>query len=189
MTIANTDFIPDWDVVGYDYLSVPSITSSFDCQRACDDDAKCRAWTFVSNRQVNNNCFLKTGIPYLEADPTCTSGIKQRVTKQQQLVWIYINRTLSQQNPGASRVPLAGTFWMDSESSNDQWFLHLNIFVDHSVIEVFESQGGRVIITTRVYPEEDTADKLAVYVNTGPTTNQNIIINTLDVWSLNGIWT
>ena len=72
---------------------------------------------------------------------------------------------------------------------NNQWFLELDIFIDHSVIEVFEPQGGRVAITTRVYPEEDTAENLAVYVNDGPTTNENIIIDTLDIWNLNSIWT
>ena len=125
----------------------------------------------------------------MEADSTCTSGVKQSETNEQQLVWVYINRTLSQQNPKASRGPLAGTIWLDSESSNDQWFLGLNIFIDHSVIEVFEPQGGRVAITTRVYPEEDTAENLAVYVNIGPTTNQNITMDTFDIWTLNGIWT
>lgn len=78
---------------------------------------------------------------------------------------------------------------MNSESSNDQWFLYLNIFIDHSVIEVFEPQDGRVAITTRVYPEEDNAEKLAVYVNIDSTKNQHIIINTLDIWTLTGIWT
>ena len=179
--------MPNWDVPGWDYFSVPSITSSFDCKRACDQDAKCRAWTFVSNRAVNNNCFLKSGIPRLEADVTCTSGVKEQQINRQ-LVWVYINRTLSQQNPAASRAPLAGTLWLDSASSNEEWFLGLSIFIDHSVIEVFEPQGGRVAITTRVYPEEDTAVNLAAYVNDGPTENQNIIINTMDVWTLDGIW-
>lgn len=189
MTRANTDYIPNWDIPGYDYLSVPGVNESLDCQYACNADIKCRAWTYVSTRPLNNNCFLKSGIPHLEADSTMTSGVKQHGTKQQQLVWVYINRTLSQQNPGASRATLAETFWMDSESSNDQWFLHLNIFIDHSIIEVFEPQDGRVAMTTRVYPEQDTAKQLAVYVNTGPTTNQYVTINTLDIWALNGIWT
>jgi hypothetical protein len=189
MTRANTAFMPNWDVPGWDYFSVPGITNSFDCQRACNQDVKCRAWTFVSTRAVNNNCFLKSGIPHLEADPTMTSGVKQNETSQHQLIWIYIDRTLSQQNPGASRAPLAGTILLESESSSNQWFLGLNIFIDHSVIEVFEPQGGRVAITTRVYPEQDTAENLAVYVNNGPTTDQNIIIDTLDIWNLTGIWT
>ncbi|CAF3790206.1 unnamed protein product [Rotaria sp. Silwood1] len=189
MTRANTAFMPNWDVPGWDYFSVLGISSSFDCQHACDQDVKCHSWTFDSAKQMNNNCFLKSGIPNLVASLMCTSGVKQHETKQQQLVWIYINRTLSQRNPGASRVPHAGTIWLESESLNNQWFLELNIFIDHSVIEVFETQGGRVAIATRVYPEEGTAENLAVYVNSGPTTNQNIVIDTLDIWTLNSIWT
>lgn len=93
MTRVNTDFMPNWDVPGWDYMSVPGITNSFDCQRACNQDVKCRAWTFDSTRQVNDNCFLKTGVPHLEGNPRCTSGVKQQ-QQQQQLIWVYINRTL-----------------------------------------------------------------------------------------------
>ncbi|CAF2112402.1 unnamed protein product [Rotaria magnacalcarata] len=165
MTRTNTTFMPNWDVPGWDYFSVPGITNSLDCQHACDQDIKCRSWTFDSAKQMNNNCFLKSGIPNLVASLTCTSGVKQSETKQQQqLVWVYINRTLSQRSSGTSRAPLA-------------------------VVEVFESQGGRLAITTRVYPEEDTAQNLAVYVNSGSTTNQTIVIDTLDIWTLNSIWT
>jgi len=46
-----------------------------------------------------------------------------------------------------------------------------------------------VAMTTCVYTEQDTAENLDVYVNTGPTTNQNIIIDTLDIWTMDGIWT
>ena len=189
LTRANSAFMPTWDLPGYDYFSVPTITNSFDCQHACDQDIKCHAWTFDSSKQINNNCFLKTGIPNLVANLVCTSGVKQREKNHQQLVWVYINRTLSQQNPGASRASVAGTVWLESESLNDQWFLELNIFIDHSVIEVFEPQGGRVAITTRVYPEDDTAEYVAVYVNNGSTTHQYIIMDTLDTWTLTSIWT
>ncbi|CAF0796633.1 unnamed protein product [Rotaria sordida] len=164
MTRVNTDFMPSWDVPGYDYFSVPGIIDSVNCRYACDQDVKCRSWTF-------------------------DSSVKQRGKNHPQLVWVYINRTLSQKNPGASRTALSGTIWLESESLNNQWFLQLNIFIDHSVIEVFEPQGGRLAIATRVYPEESTAENLAVYVNNGPTTNQNLIIDTFDIWTLNGIWT
>ncbi len=189
MTRSNTDFMVNWDVPGWDYLSVVGITNSFDCQKACDGDDKCRAWTFVSTRQVNNNCFLKTGIPYLQADNTMTSGIKRRQTNEDQLIWVYIDRTLSQLNPGAGQYPLAGTLWLQSQPVSNQCFLQLNIFIDHSIIEVFESKQGRTAITTRVYPEDDTARNLAVYVNQGPTTDEFIIANSLDSWILDSIWT
>ena len=189
MTRANISFLFNWDLPGWDYFSTPNITNPSDCQLSCDKDTKCRAWSFVKTRLVNDNCFLKTGIPRLEADATCISGVKQP-NATQKLVWIYINRTLSQSNPGASRDPVAATIWMTaSERSNSQWSLGLDIFIDHSVIEVFEPQGGRAAITSRVYPEEDSADRLAVFATTGPSTNHNITINSLDAWALSGIWT
>jgi hypothetical protein len=77
MTRSNTDFVPNWDVPVWVYFNVSGITDAFDCQNACDQDDKCRSWIFVSTRTTNNNCFLKTGIPYLQSDPTCASGIKQ----------------------------------------------------------------------------------------------------------------
>ncbi|CAF2792050.1 unnamed protein product [Rotaria sp. Silwood2] len=189
ITRVNTTFMPNCDLPGWDYFSVPGITNSFDCQYACNQDAKCRAWTFAGTKQVNNNCFLKTGIPQLKADSTCISGVKQYRTNQQQFVWIYINRTLSQENPGASHDPVTGVILLESMSLSNEWFLGLNIFIDHSVIEVFEPQGGRMAMTTRVYPEDDTAEYLAIYVNNGPIMTENIIIDTLDIWTLSSIWT
>ncbi|CAF3666451.1 unnamed protein product [Rotaria socialis] len=115
MTRASTTFMPNWDVPGWDYFSVPGITNSLDCQHA------------FGNTELGGRLDL-----YLR--------LKQSETKQQQqqLVWVYTNRTLSQRRSGASRDPLAGTIWLESESLNDQWFLELNIFIDHSVVEVFE---------------------------------------------------
>ena len=188
MTRANTRYMPNWDIPGYDHLSAPGITTTFDCQRACDADLICRAWTFVSTRQVNDNCFLKTGIPHLEADSSMTSGVKQDDRDQRQLVWVYFNRSLSQQNPSASRTSIAGTIWLQLQTINDNWSLGLNIFIDHSIIEVFEPKGGRLAMTTRVYPEEDSARYFAVYVNEGPTNNEFIVLDTLDIWNLTSIW-
>jgi sucrose-6-phosphate hydrolase SacC (GH32 family) len=67
----------------------------------------------------------------------------------------------------------------------DQWFVELDIFIDHSVIEVFEPQGGRFAITARVYPENANANNVAVYVRSSP---GNIILNTIDAWNLTTIW-
>ena len=190
MTRSNVTWMSNWDLVGYDYLSVSHVSDAISCRATCDQEMRCRAWTFVSNRLTNDNCFLKTGIPRLEDDPACTSGVKHSHVDGQQLVWIYVNRTLSQYNEDASRDPLAGTLWMQSTkvANNLQWFLELDIFIDHSVIEVFESEGGRVAITTRVYPEEETAQHLAVYLNPERTMNQTVLVDSLDTWALESIW-
>lgn len=191
MTRSNISYIVNWDLPGYDYASAYNITNPSSCQHSCDQDAKCRAWSFVNTGQVNDNCFLKTGIPRLEADSTCVSGVKQSSSsEQQQLAWIYINRTLSQSNPAASRDPVAAAIWMEAtEHPYGQWILDLDIFIDHSVIEVFEPKSGRLAITSRVYPEDITADKLAVFVHSASASKQNITIESLDTWLLDSIWT
>ena len=177
----------NWDLPGWDHLSIPGINRSIDCQSNCDQDTKCHAWTFDESKEVNNNCFLKSGIPLLVVNSACTSGVKQRRINEQ-IIWIYINRSLSQQNPAAARSPHFGAMWMESISTNEEWFLTLNIYIDHSAIEVLETKSDRVAITSRVYPEEETAQNLAIYVNVPSTTEQNIIIDTLDIWLLNSIW-
>ena len=62
----------------------------------------------------------------------------------------------------------------------------MDIFIDHSVIEVLEPQGSRFVITARVYPEDVNANNFAIYVRDSP---GNIILNTIDAWNLTTIWT
>ena len=177
-----------WDIPGWDYASIANINNSIDCQHSCDGDTKCQSWTFDSSKAINNNCFLKSGIPLPVPNAACTSGVKQRVTSEQ-LVWIYINRSLSQDNPSAARSPHHGAIWIEVALENNLISLALDIYIDHSVIEVFEPKGGRVALTTRVYPEDQTAENLAVYLNHASTSDPPVIIDTLDFWTLNGIWT
>jgi sucrose-6-phosphate hydrolase SacC (GH32 family) len=177
-----------WDFIGWDYSNVPNITQWVDCQSACDKDNKCQSWTFDASKEINNNCFLKSGVPFKQRSWTCVSGVKQQGNNQQ-LVWIYINRVISQRNPGADHSPIHGIVWMDSTVLDDQWSLELDIFIDHSIIEIFEPQGGRVAITGRVYPEEEDAENLAVYALHVPNNNDSVIMKSFDFWSLNTIWT
>ncbi len=187
-TLTNTSVMINWDLPGWDYFSVRNITQWLDCQSACDQDNKCQSWTYDAGRQINDNCFLKSGIPLKNANWLCVSGVKQRENNQQ-LIWIYINRVLSQKNPGAAHSPDHGVIWMESSMLNSQWLLELDIFIDHSVIEIFEPQDGRIAITSRVYPEEENAKNLAIYALRIPTNNDSIVIKSLDFWSLNTIWT
>ena len=77
---------------------------------------------------------------------------------------------------------------MESSAENIPSSLELDIFVDHSVIEIFEPRYGRVAITGRVYPEEETAKYLSVYARHIPTNNESIVIKKLDFWALDSIW-
>lgn len=185
LTLSNTSAMLNWDMPGWDYLSVSNVTRWVDCQLACDRDERCQSWTYDASRQLNDNCFLKSGVPLPVASWSCVSGVKQQGNNQQP-VWVYINRVLSQRNPGATHTPLHGVIWMQATGPLT---LELDIFVDHSVIEVFEPHEGRLAITGRVYPEEASATNLAVYALRIPTNNETILIQSLDFWALHTIWT
>ena len=178
----------NWDLQGWDYFSVPNITQWSACQLACNNDTRCQCWTFDISRQINDNCFLKSNIPLLVSKSVSISGVKQRGNNQQP-VWIYINRTLSQRRPSDANGPLYGVVWMNSSMSSNQLSLVLDIFIDHSVIEVFEAQNGHLAITGRVYPEDEQAKYVGIYALQIPTTNESIVLKTLDSWNLKSIWT
>ena len=174
----------DWNLDGWDYFSVPNITQWSNCQMACNADKKCAAWTFVASRKLDDNCFLKSGIPFLFPKVGSTSGVKPKQNNQQ-VAWVYVNRTLSQKSPNVSHDLMHAPLWLESTSMNNQWFVELDIFIDHSVIEIFEPQGGRFAITTRVYPEEPNANNIGFYATQA---SGDVRINTIDVWNLTSIW-
>ena len=59
--------------------------------------------------------------------------------------------------------------------------LHLHIFVDRSVIEVFAN--GHTALTTRVYPTRPDSLGLSIFTDDNPLT-----VNQIDVWQLDSIW-
>ena len=122
----------------------------FDCQFACDADPICQAWTFVGDRPIDDNCFLKSGVPLLTANTACVSGVKQLDGNEQLLLWIYIDRRLSQQNPDAAHGSLHAPLWITTAAAaaaaiDEPAVLSLTIFIDHSVIEVLEPVDVRRI--------------------------------------------
>lgn len=70
----------DTDRMGLDYHSFQM--SSADpalCRMACDDDARCRAWTFVHPHTIQGPyplCWLKGGVPAPAKRSCCVSGVK-----------------------------------------------------------------------------------------------------------------
>ena len=48
------------------------------CQKACDDEIKCKAWTYVKPgvQGEKARCWLKNSIPSVEPDFCCVSGVK-----------------------------------------------------------------------------------------------------------------
>jgi len=70
----------DTDRPGLDYknFNLPSNEPML-CQRACDEDPKCKAWTFVKPNTVqgpNPRCWLKYAVPKARHATCCISGVK-----------------------------------------------------------------------------------------------------------------
>ncbi|MDH5739037.1 MAG: PAN domain-containing protein [Nitrospira sp.] len=66
------------DLPGADYASIPlSKPDPFTCAYACRQDAKCRAYTFVSPQGGQPaKCFLKNAAPAKKNSSCCVSGMK-----------------------------------------------------------------------------------------------------------------
>jgi hypothetical protein len=47
------------------------------CQQACEDEARCRAWTYVKPgvQASSARCWLKDGVPRARVDDCCVSGV------------------------------------------------------------------------------------------------------------------
>jgi hypothetical protein len=67
------------DLPGMDYKSFDLRTADPEqCRKACDDDPKCMAWTYVKPgfRGRNASCWLKSDLPAPVRDDCCISGKK-----------------------------------------------------------------------------------------------------------------
>jgi PAN domain-containing protein len=67
------------DRYGGDYknFDIPTNPSSEACMKACEDDNRCRAWTFVRSGYVGAaaRCYLKDKITRPRRKPCCVSGV------------------------------------------------------------------------------------------------------------------
>ncbi|UIP06690.1 hypothetical protein LY632_13550 [Erythrobacter sp. SDW2] len=68
------------DLFGNDYREIayskPGSTWKT-CKASCDDDKKCRAWTYVApGRTEHGECFLKAPVPEASESDCCVSGVK-----------------------------------------------------------------------------------------------------------------
>jgi hypothetical protein len=69
----------NFDRPGQDYKSFDIDSHAvYECESACNVDAKCKAWTYVKAgvQGANARCWLKTGVPELKSNLCCVSGLK-----------------------------------------------------------------------------------------------------------------
>lgn len=79
--IASADtFEGGWDRPGYDYKNFEMFNPRpVLCQWQCQQDSRCRAWTFVKPgyQGAQARCWLKDRVPTAYRNACCTSGIIQ----------------------------------------------------------------------------------------------------------------
>ena len=59
--------------------------------------------------------------------------------------------------------------------------MKLHIFIDKSVVEVF--LNNKECLTSRIYPKNLDSDHIDVF-----STEEDVILKTLDIWKLKSIW-
>jgi hypothetical protein len=136
---------------------VPNMTAA-SCQAACDADAQCDAWTFVSTSgnphpTHSPRCCLKGCCPHPGPNPACTSGVKDpaRYRRHQQSptggpLQVYTDTT-STARPGVTTSVHSGDVFLDKRHGPT---VELRVFVDRSITTAFVA-GGVAAVTTRSY--------------------------------------
>ncbi|MCP3971317.1 MAG: hypothetical protein GY717_13555 [Rhodobacteraceae bacterium] len=69
---------PGIDRPGMDYRHFQTHSGWQACQRRCDTEAQCQAWTYTAPRTPDGpgTCWLKNGVPPQRPCSGCTSGVK-----------------------------------------------------------------------------------------------------------------
>jgi sucrose-6-phosphate hydrolase SacC (GH32 family) len=158
------------DLPGGDYQDIPlnpnatDVENAANCSALCAAQQPCVAWTstrlgFPSPPPYNYSprCSLKSNIPNQNPSaPCCISGVRGG--------WqLAVNRTNA---GGDGNLGGRQASFVVKEGEDT---ITLRVFVDHSIVEGFV-QGGRVAITSRVYPTDPDALHVAAYAVGGGAT-------------------
>eukprot|EP00948_MAST-09A_sp_MAST-9A-sp1_P002775 g2775.t1 len=188
-----------WDEINGD-SHVFNVSSSLNktlqvkaCRDACLEATvqKCTAWTlsfgglcrFKAEAQhalqiaSNNGAFL----PYHNKS---ISGYIHLPTLR--FMSLYIDRTHS-----TKMVPITNTNYSYPKFNyskllmvvSNEDAINLHVFVDRSIVEVF-AQGGRSVVTARVYPSKPSSTRVGVF-NEG-TVESDVQVLNFDAWELSG---
>lgn len=148
------------DMPGGDYnvTHYPKGTDPTVCQKACDDQAKCNAWTYVirGDPAGSGDCCLKTSVPCPTtggAGPSCTSGAKKEATRPDcgGTGGTSIQCTVDYTPPAAGAsyvdVPVAcGSVKDTLRLLTSEKEVEIRVFADWTFVEAF-FQRGRVGMT------------------------------------------
>jgi len=170
--------MPGSDLTGGDY-SVTDVeyTNFKTCEEACDDDSKCKSWTYVVRGPKYASCCLKAGIPATKKKSTCTSGVKDPTTSGGGGTQFYVDYV---PNADAVNVGVEGGVSDNLKLSTSDKTIDMRLFVDNTFTEVYW-MGGRVAMTTTT-PVTKAADM------TVSADKDGVTLASAMAWKVGSIW-
>jgi len=169
--------MPGSDLTGGDYSVTDVDSKDFKtCEQACDDDAKCKSWTYVIRGPKYASCCLKGGIPAVKVRGTCTSGVKDPTTSGGGGTQFYVDYV-----PDADTVTVGvvGGASDKLKLSKSDRTIDMRLFVDNTFTEAYW-MGGRVAMTTTT-PVTTAADMRVSADKDGVTASAT-------AWKVGSIW-
>merc|ERR1711920_830895 len=181
--------MPGVDLTGGDYNVTNVDYKDFKiCEAACEDDAKCQAWTYVIRGPKYASCCLKKSVPNPHKKDSCTSGVKNPPSPTPPSpsplgpvgVEFFVEYVPPSDN-GVSKVTVGSGKVTDTLklSPNDKT-IDMRLYVDNTFTEAY-FMNGRVAMTIDT-PATEEAD-----VTVGADTD-GITVQSATVWKVNPIW-
>jgi hypothetical protein len=170
--------MPGSDLTGGDYNVTNVDYKDFKvCEQACDDDAKCKSWTYVVRGPKYASCCLKAGIPAVKSKDTCTSGVKDPSASGGGGTKFYVDY---EPNADTVTVGVDGGVSDKLKLSPSDTTIDMRLFVDNTFTEVYY-QGGRVAMTTNT--KASKAAGMSVSAD-----KDGITLKNAKAWKVGSIW-
>jgi sucrose-6-phosphate hydrolase SacC (GH32 family) len=169
--------MPGSDLTGGDYNVTNVDYKDFKiCEQACDDDAKCKSWTYVIRGPKYASCCLKGGVPAVRSKDSCTSGVKDP-TQSGGGTKFYVDYV-----PDADTVTVGvdGGVSDKLKLSPSDKTIDMRLFVDNTFTEAYW-MGGRVAMTTTT--KANKAAGMSVSAD-----KAGITLANAKAWKVGSIW-
>lgn len=142
--------MPGWDMPHGDYNVTNVNYKDFKiCEKSCDDDGKCKGWTYVIRGPLYASCCLKANIKPAKKKSTCTSGVKDPSGDDIQGSQFFVDYKPPANGESETKV-IVGAVGGKTDTlkllSSDET-IDMQLFVDNTFTEVYW-MSGRVAMTT-----------------------------------------
>jgi len=172
-----------WDMPSGDYkVTNVNYTDFKVCEKSCDGDAQCQAWTYVIRGPLYASCCLKKAVKTAKQKNSCTSGVKNPSGGNDHGTQFFVDYVPPASGANVTEVKVGAvggkTDTLKLLASDET--IEMRLFVDNTFTEVFW-MGGRVAMTTTT-PASQQADVTVSSDKTGTT------LASAKAWQVGSIW-